>query len=637
MGCGASSNRVAPDVGVETGTPQKPTPPPQPEGTTSKGDGLLLALNASDSSRSVVLKAQPSSASRSLREESKQSVKSLWVRAFLDCDPRRHIVDFFKPGDERGPYGYLRAQGLRPRGAPTAHFAVWRPTSMDAMRMLFDGTATGKGLNVKGKSAKSGVLSGFVPFLQISEEGDKAKVGTSPADARTRVFYRSRDARAAARAALDPTLAEMVSRATQAKQQLTLWKSNELELDDAAREAALSDMQLQCEPPTLEDVDEHNETGAYGLDMPERLLWQTYVLRKDIGHPAGWETGRVSEPAFMDLNMQATRERKVPLAAVWQWDQDDPMNPRGLLIAHEEPIGVRPVASDIDAFLIGSRGMPAGPALPEEQLSLVRWCMTNVERVLNEPKAQGWTKRWLEVLKLEATNGFHPTMPEFGFGDPRSYDIMLKAVERLNISGAVRHGAECFNFYFPQELDEEFLVVWDGFPAYYGGRHAPWKYVGREGLRSFLMARLEEGYAFPLNPKWILCDEGFREIYRAMESLPHAQPCIDTWLPPGSGLREQLKQLLDAHPHGFQPILGAGEDVVMMDNDMAEWELNRHKTLMRAKAKLKAVYKFNKIALDMGRTRAAAQPAAPVAQLPSSDRAAEADATVAAEAPSPEE
>ena len=26
--------------------------------------------------------------------------------------------------------------------------------------------------------------------------------------------------------------------------------------------------------------------------------------------------------------------------------------------------------------------------------------------------------------------------------------------------GAVRHGAECFNFYFPQELDPEFLVVW---------------------------------------------------------------------------------------------------------------------------------------------------------------------------------
>ena len=27
----------------------------------------------------------------------------------------------------------------------------------------------------------------------------------------------------------------------------------------------------------------------------------------------------------------------------------------------------------------------------------------------------------------------------------------------------MRHAAECFNYYFPQELDEEFLVLWHGF------------------------------------------------------------------------------------------------------------------------------------------------------------------------------
>ena len=30
-------------------------------------------------------------------------------------------------------------------------------------------------------------------------------------------------------------------------------------------------------------------------------------------------------------------------------------------------------------------------------------------------------------------------------------------------AGAVRHGAECFNFYFPQELDREYLVIYEGF------------------------------------------------------------------------------------------------------------------------------------------------------------------------------
>ena len=97
-------------------------------------------------------------------------------------------------------------------------------------------------------------------------------------------------------------------------------------------------------------------------------------------------------------------------------------------------------------------------------------------------------------------------MPLYGFGDPQSYDIMAKAVEQLRFCGAVRHGAECFNFWFPQELDERFLVVWDGFVSY--GARVPWRYVDRQGLRDFLLGRVEDGYAFPLNPKWVLCDEG---------------------------------------------------------------------------------------------------------------------------------
>ena len=69
--------------------------------------------------------------------------------------------------------------------------------SMAAARenMMMTGVATGKGLNVKGKSAKTGVLSGFVPFLQISEEADKARVRTIDAASRVRVFFRNEAAR----------------------------------------------------------------------------------------------------------------------------------------------------------------------------------------------------------------------------------------------------------------------------------------------------------------------------------------------------------------------------------------------------------------------------------------------------------
>ena len=40
--------------------------------------------------------------------------------------------------------------------------------------------------------------------------------------------------------------------------------------------------------------------------------------------------------------------------------------------------------------------------------------------------------------------------------------MVAKVVDATISCGAVRHGAECFNFYFPQDLDDEFLVVWDG-------------------------------------------------------------------------------------------------------------------------------------------------------------------------------
>lgn len=63
---------------------------------------------------------------------------------------------------------------------------------------------------------------------------------------------------------------------------------------------------------------------------------------------------------------------------------------------------------------------------------------------------QGWTGRWLDVLKVENERGFHPTLPEFGFGDPTSYRLIEDVVNVTRVCGAVRHGAECFNFYFPQ-------------------------------------------------------------------------------------------------------------------------------------------------------------------------------------------
>lgn len=469
--------------------------------------------------------------------------------------------------------------------------------------MLFDGTAIGKGLNVKGKSALKGPLAGFVPFLQISEEAHKAMVGTSPKDARVRVYYRNPIARETARERLQEVMLEMAAGAREGAQAIERAKTGEYdalpaEMQTAAERAVF----WECSSYELIPLDGHADksgdgTGSsvYGLEVPERVLWEAYVVRQDISDPPGWETGRPSEPGFMDLNLRAVRDNSEPRAVIWQDDGQDPMNPRRLLVAHEEIDWVKPVASDIDAFLIGSKGMAFGEPLPPEQLQQIEWLLERIELVLSTPAKEGWNRRWLEVLKESVAGGqVRSEMPRYGYGDPQSYNIMKKAVQRLKFCGGVRHGAECFNYWFPQELDEEFLVVWEGFQSY--GSQMPWRYVDQAGLRSFLLGRLEDGFAFPLNPKWILCDEGWAEIFHAIRAAPHARRCLETWLPPASGLAERILQIAALHPEGFKPLNPNGEQVDQLDSDAAEWELSRHLVLKRAKVKLRAIFAFGMIA-----------------------------------------
>ena len=157
MGCGASSTANPPDVAT-----QKPEPLP-----VSKV--AELPAKAPPSPITSVAQPVPPAALSEAQEEpeappriSKFSSRvKLWWKCFLHKDPRRQILQYFQPGDARGPAGYLAAQGLRAEGPPSTYFCVWRPTSIKALRMMIEGTACGKGLNVKGKSAKDGELRGL--------------------------------------------------------------------------------------------------------------------------------------------------------------------------------------------------------------------------------------------------------------------------------------------------------------------------------------------------------------------------------------------------------------------------------------------------------------------------------------------
>jgi len=182
---------------------------------------------------------------------------------------------------------------------------------------------------------------------------------------------------------------------------------------------------------------------------------------------------------------------------------------------------------------------------------LITWELSWAEAVIRDaPKeSKNWTKHWLDVIKKEDERGFHPTLPEFGFGDPTSTQLIEDVVATTKSCGAVRHGAECFNFYFPQELDKEFLVIWDGF----ADQTHPWQSFKEPDLRDFLITRAREGYSFPINPVWPVRDPGWFEVFNALHSHPEISENMKAWYPAELGLAEKINQLHQRYPNGFAP------------------------------------------------------------------------------------
>jgi len=416
-------------------------------------------------------------------------------------DPRKKMADFYKVGDQNGPLGSLAGP---PNSAhPTAWFAVYRPTSRDAIAKMLSGKAVGKGLNVKGKSAKKNRMSGFVPYLQISKEEHKYMIEESSPSNRLTIYY----------------------------------------VTKAACSLALTTLQeIEGAAETIKWIDRF-QPDVYGLEMPEHVMRKAYILAQNITFLSGWETGRQSEPAFMDMNLHAVCGQSEPEVVLYQMDSENPMNPHALLIAYAEAT-VKPVVSDFDTFTIGSRGMQYAP-LPEDQQHLACWALDNTEKILGSPSKSSWNSRWLEVLKEANEKGFHPTLPKYGFGDKTSYHLIEAVVDATRESGAVRHGAECFNFYFPQELDEDYLVVWEEFPD------KPWQYMDEDDLREFLLERVDEGYSFPLNPVWPVRDTGWYEVYEALWENEDTRGQLLAWYPPESGIKEKIEAIHERFPDCF--------------------------------------------------------------------------------------
>ena len=69
--------------------------------------------------------------------------------------------------------------------------------------------------------------------------------------------------------------------------------------------------------------------------------------------------------------------------------------------------------------------------LPDGQVELMKWHIDEIRKIMKHNDKASWTSQWLEVLKRAHTKGFHPEIPRFCFGDPKSYSVMEMAVEGL--------------------------------------------------------------------------------------------------------------------------------------------------------------------------------------------------------------
>lgn len=179
------------------------------------------------------------------------------------------------------------------------------------------------------------------------------------------------------------------------------------------------------------------------------------------------------------------------------------------------------------------------------------------------------------------------------------------AVSHLKTNGAVRHGAECFNYYFPQDLDDDFLIVSDKLPG-----KVSWKYVNAAELRKFLLQMIDEGYTFPLNPKWILCDDGWKEIYDRLVSTEgkNVQDSLAIWFPTCNGLREAIAEIKVRHPKGFEAHGGCDKDVDGTSAmDLATLQLQKYIAVRRARAKIRSALVFRSLLQEVRSVRAATQ------------------------------
>lgn len=281
-------------------------------------------------------------------------------------------------------------------------FTVWRPTSLEAIKNMMLGEGTGKAIDIKGKSARGGNISSFVPFIQIYEDRHKEQMQAFLLDDKiVRIYYEDESHRDGAREIMMGIKKVMLLDAQHARK---IWAKISTGVPVSKAEKGAADyrhrLKVSDDNLKLETVDEY-APKFYGLDVGERLFWEAYVIERECSRPMGteWQIGRKSSVHFMNGNLNSTRKAmdaqssSARRVVVYQKCRCDPMEPRMLLVAYEENGTVLPVVSDFDLFLLGSRRLDYKCTISDEHLELLQWLIRNIRKLLDEQNSSPRKKK----------------------------------------------------------------------------------------------------------------------------------------------------------------------------------------------------------------------------------------------------
>eukprot|EP00592_Proboscia_alata_P006518 CAMPEP_0194356026 /NCGR_PEP_ID=MMETSP0174-20130528/3836_1 /TAXON_ID=216777 /ORGANISM="Proboscia alata, Strain PI-D3" /LENGTH=965 /DNA_ID=CAMNT_0039125529 /DNA_START=599 /DNA_END=3496 /DNA_ORIENTATION=+ len=213
-----------------------------------------------------------------------------WASSFARLDPRYRICKFFNMAAQHGDSAIsnknLFYEEATSMGAilgafyQASVFTVWRPTSNIAIKRMIEGTGVGKGMDISGKTAKLGWLSGYVPFLQVSPQFTGEIRGDFDQEAKVRIFYATESARTNAINKLERVRKQMIESLRKNKSRNGCNKLLHQDSETRDSERYLWDMGDAKESQIIL-IDAYISKSIFGIEIPEKLMWEGYVTQID--------------------------------------------------------------------------------------------------------------------------------------------------------------------------------------------------------------------------------------------------------------------------------------------------------------------------------------------------------------------